>query len=60
MTGTSCAFILTKLSDLPLYYFLFLLHMYDYTVIDSGYHETCDLVEDSIQEMLEDLSGYSR
>jgi hypothetical protein len=29
--------------------------MYDYAVIDSGYHEASGLVEDLIQEMLEDL-----
>jgi hypothetical protein len=42
--GTSCAFLLTKSSDLPLYYFLFFLHMYNYVVIDSGYHEASDYV----------------
>jgi hypothetical protein len=35
MMGTSYAFILTKSSDLPLYYFSFFLHMYNYVVIDS-------------------------
>jgi hypothetical protein len=54
MMGTSCAFILTMSLDLPLYYFFFL-HMYNYAVIDSGYREASSLVEDSIQEMLEDL-----
>ena len=54
MTGMSCGFILTKLSDLPLYYFSFF-HMYNYVVIDSGYHETSDLVEDLIWKVLEDL-----
>ena len=44
MTGTSCGFLLTKLSDLPLYYFPFFLYMYDYTIIDSGYHEASGLV----------------
>ena len=34
---------------------LFFLHMYDYAIIDSGYRETSGFVEDSIQEMLEDL-----
>jgi hypothetical protein len=34
--------------------FLFL-HMYDYAILDNGYHEASDLMEDSIQEMLEDL-----
>jgi hypothetical protein len=29
--------------------------MYDYAVIDSGYHEASGLVEDLIQEMFEDL-----
>jgi hypothetical protein len=29
--------------------------MYDYVIIDSGYREASILVEDSIQEMLEDL-----
>jgi hypothetical protein len=44
MMGTSCAFILTKLSDLPLYYFHFFFHMYDYAVLDSGYREASDYV----------------
>jgi hypothetical protein len=39
MTGMPCVFLLTKLSDLPLYYFPFFLYMYDYAVINSGY---CD------------------
>jgi hypothetical protein len=39
MAGTPCGFLLTKSSDLPLYYFPFFLYMYDYTVIDSGYRE---------------------
>jgi hypothetical protein len=40
MMGTSCGFLLTKSSDLPLYYFFFFfLHIYDYVVIDSGYRE---------------------
>ena len=55
MTGTSCEFLLTKSSDLPFYYFPFFLHMYNYVVIDSGYREASGLMEDSIQEMLEDL-----
>jgi hypothetical protein len=29
--------------------------MYDYVVLDNGYSEASDLVEDSIQEMLDDL-----
>jgi hypothetical protein len=51
MTGTSCVFIFTKLSDLPLHYYFFL-HMYNYVIIDnlakdrcheaSGYHEGFD------------------
>jgi hypothetical protein len=45
MMGTSCAFILTKLSNLLLYYFHFFLHIYDYTIIDSGYREAFDYVE---------------
>ena len=55
MTGTSCEFLLTKLSDLPLYYFIFFLYMYDYAVINSGYRKAFGLVEDSIWKMLEDL-----
>jgi hypothetical protein len=39
MTGTSCGFLLTKSSDLSLYYFPFFLHMYNYAIIDSGYRE---------------------
>ena len=38
MMGTSCAFLLTKSSDLPCIIFLFL-HMFDYSIIDSGYCE---------------------
>jgi hypothetical protein len=33
--GTSCAFMLIKLSNLPLYSFQFFLHMYIYIVVDS-------------------------
>ena len=44
MTGMSYAFLLTKSSDLPLYYFPFFLHMFDYTVIDSGYREASSYV----------------
>ena len=55
MTGMSCAFLLTKSLDLPLYYFPFFLHMYDYAVINSGYHKASDYVGGSIREMLEDL-----
>ena len=44
MTGTSCEFLLTKSSDLPLYYFFFFLYMYDYAVIASRYCEASDLV----------------
>jgi hypothetical protein len=40
MTGTSCGFLLIKSSDLPLYYFPFFLHMYNYVVLDSGYRES--------------------
>jgi hypothetical protein len=39
MTGTSCAFLLTKSSDLP-----FFLHMFDYAIIDSGYREASSYV----------------
>jgi hypothetical protein len=39
MIGMSCAFLLTKLLDLPMYYFPFFLHMFKYDVIDSGYCE---------------------
>jgi hypothetical protein len=39
MTGMSCGFLLTKSSDLPLYYFPFFLHIYDYAVLSSGYSE---------------------
>jgi hypothetical protein len=39
MTSMSCGFLLTKSSDLPLYYFTFFLHMCDYAVLDSEYHE---------------------
>jgi hypothetical protein len=43
MMDMSCAFLLTKSSDLSIYYFLFL-HMYDYAVIDSGYREASGYV----------------
>jgi hypothetical protein len=39
MTGMLYAFLLTKSSDLPLYYFPFFLHIYNYPIIDSGYRE---------------------
>jgi hypothetical protein len=47
MTGTSCAFIFTKSSDLPFFFFFFFffLHMYDYAILDSGYYESSDYVE---------------
>ena len=42
----SYGFLLTKLSDLPMYYFpFFFFHMYDYAVIDSGYRKTSGVVE---------------
>ena len=45
MTGMSCAFILTKSSDLPSYYFsFFFLHMYDYAIIDNNYCEVSGYV----------------
>jgi hypothetical protein len=63
MTGTSCGFLLTKSSDLPLYYFLFFLHMYDYAVIDSGYGEassSCGGFDpEDAQGLIASLSGYS-
>jgi hypothetical protein len=37
------------------YIIYFFLHMYNYVVIDSRYREASSLVEDSIQEMLENL-----
>ena len=37
--GMSCVFLLTKSSDLPLYYYYYFFHMYNYAVIDSGYRE---------------------
>jgi hypothetical protein len=42
MTSTSCGFLLTKSSDIPLYYFSFFLHIYDYAVLDSKYREVSD------------------
>jgi hypothetical protein len=55
ITGTLCGFLLTKSSDLPFYYFLFfsiytIMLLY---IVDTMKHPV--LVEDSIQEMLEDL-----
>jgi hypothetical protein len=45
MTCMSCAFILTKSSNLSLYYYLlFFFHMYNYTVLDSGYRKAFDYV----------------
>ena len=55
MMGTSCEFLLTKSSNLPLYYFSFFLYMYDYAVIDGGYREASGFVEDLIWKVLEDL-----
>jgi hypothetical protein len=43
MTSTSCAFILTKLSDLSLYHFPFFPYTYVcaiiYNLVKDGYHE---------------------
>jgi hypothetical protein len=44
MTGTSCTFLLTKSSDLPLYYYYFFLYMFNYAVIDSKYCEASGYV----------------
>jgi hypothetical protein len=44
MMGTSCRFLLTKLSNLLLYYFPFFLYIYNYAVIDSGYREVSSYV----------------
>jgi hypothetical protein len=59
MTGTSCAFILTKSLDLPLYYF-HCFFVYNYAVIDNLAQKMDTikhlvLMEDSTQEMLDDL-----
>ena len=63
MTSTSCALLLTKSSDLPLYYFHFFLHMYNYAIIDSGYRKTFGYVGGFDQEgawgRIVSLSGYS-
>jgi hypothetical protein len=55
MTATSCGFLLTKSSDLPLYYFPFfsIYTIMLFQIVDTLKHPI--LVEDSIQEMLEDL-----
>jgi hypothetical protein len=55
MTGTSCGFLLTKSSDLPLYYFPFfsICTIMLFYIVDTVKHPV--LVEDSIQEMLENL-----
>jgi hypothetical protein len=50
----SCAFILTKSLDLPLYYFPFF-SIYIIMLLYIVDHEESSFVEDSIQEMLEDL-----
>jgi hypothetical protein len=55
MTGTSCAFLLAKSSNLPLYYYYFFLYMYNYVVIDSGYRETSSYVGGFDSEMIENL-----
>ena len=44
MTDMSCALLLTKSLDLPLYYFPFFLYMYDYAIINSGYREASSYV----------------
>jgi hypothetical protein len=55
MAGTSCGFLLTKSLDLPLYYFPFfsICTIMLLWIVDTVKHPV--LVEDSIQEMLEDL-----
>ena len=52
---TSCAFILTKSSDLPLYYFLFfsICTIMMLQIVDTVKYLV--MLEDSIREMLEDL-----
>jgi hypothetical protein len=55
MTGTSCGFLLTKSLDLPLYYSPFFSICMIILLLDSVYHGASDLVEDSIQEIIEDL-----
>jgi hypothetical protein len=49
----SCAFILTKSLDLPLYFPFFTIYIIMLLYIVD--HEESSFVEDSIQEMLEDL-----
>jgi hypothetical protein len=44
MTGMSCAFLLTKSSNLLLYYLSFFLRMYDYAILNSGYREASGYV----------------
>jgi hypothetical protein len=60
MMGTSCVFILTKSSNLPLYYFFlfffsfffyFFFHMYNNVFIDS-------LVEDEYRKASDSLGGF--
>ena len=62
MTGRLCAFLLTELSNLPLYYFIFL-HMFNYVVINSGYCEASDYVGGfdpvDAEGLIANLSGYS-
>jgi hypothetical protein len=55
MTGTSYAFILTKSSDLPLYYFpfFFIYTIMSLYIVDTAKHLV--MLEDSIREILEDL-----
>ena len=52
MMGTSCAFLLTKLLDLPLYYFPFfsICTTMLLLIVDTTKHLI--IVEDSIREML--------
>jgi hypothetical protein len=67
MTGASCAFLLTKSSDLPLYYYYFFLHMNSYVVIDSlakdGYCEASSYVGGfdlgDVRGHIASLNGYS-
>jgi hypothetical protein len=55
MTGTPCAFLLIKSSNLPLYYIRFfsICTIMLLQIVDTAKHPV--IVEDSIQKMLEDL-----
>jgi hypothetical protein len=67
MTSTSYSFIITKSSNLPLYYYYFFLYMYNYAFIDSlienRYYKTSSYCggfdPGDVWSFIASLSGYS-